>query len=359
MESLLTTAPAKSQMVADHIVAEIRAGKLTPGARMYGMRELASRFQVSFTAVNQAYNILEDKKMIVRKARSGTFINPALKTNATKMLALITTVQEKSFENYFEPLLAEAADSNVIPIVGVIDGEKDWQDTIKKIIMREPDAFLIDVEARQFKLDELLKACAPFPCYFINRWEWHGIKPERAVLNDYPAAYGMALRYLKERGHGKVLIVGHHNPPYPFMREYFKKASTWADMEFGKELIYTSIGDIERTPTVLKKIFAENAPTAVFGLSDYLVHQFLQYALSASIDTSNLDKIGLFDQSYSNIPGHEFSSIRFNLQKIWKTVFNYCNKGKNSFVEYIKPEILIKQEGRGEIKTGIMKEIIL
>ena len=127
MESLLTTEPAKSQMVADHIAAEIRSGKLTPGARMYGMRELASQFRVSFTAVNHAYNILEDKKMIVRKARSGTFVNPALKTNATKMLALITTFQEKSFENYFEPLFAEAAGSNVIPIVGTIDEKGNWR----------------------------------------------------------------------------------------------------------------------------------------------------------------------------------------------------------------------------------------
>lgn len=347
MESLLTTEPAKSQMVADHIAAEIRSGKLTPGARMYGMRELASRFRVSFTAVNQAYNILEDKKMIVRKARSGTFVNPALKTNATKMLALITTVQEKSFENYFEPLFAEAAGSNVIPIVGTIEPKGNWKETIEKIAAREPDAFLIDVEARQFKLDELLKACAPFPCYFANRWEWHGVKPEKAVLNDYPAAYGMALRYLKERGHEKVLVIGNHNPPLPFMQEYFKQASASADMEFDKELIYTTIGEIKKTPGVLKEIFKRNPPTAVFGLSDYLVHEFLQSAGDASLDSSKLDKVGVFNQSYSNIPGHEFASVRFDLPQMWKKAFDSCNKGKDSLVEYIKPEILIK--------TGVKK----
>lgn len=345
MESLLTTEPAKSQMVADHIAAEIRSGKLTPGARMYGMRELASQFRVSFTAVNHAYNILEDKKMIVRKARSGTFVNPALKTNATKMLALLTTFQEKSFENYFEPLFAEAAGSNVIPIVGTIDQKNNWKETIKKIAAREPDAFLIDVEARQFKLDELLKACAPFPCYFVNRWEWHGVKPEKAVLNDYPAAYGMALRYLKERGHEKVLIIGNHNPPLPFMQEYFKQASASAAMEFGKELIYTTIGDIKKTPGILKEIFKKTAPTAVFGLSDYLVHEFLQSARKMSLDTSRLDKVGVFNQSYSNMPGHEFTSVKFDLPQVWKKALDYCNEEKDSFVEYIKPEILIKQEG--------------
>jgi len=339
----IKTEPIQYQVLVKDITRQIKTGCLKPGERLCSLRTMAQQYKLSVAIVRKSFDLLEKDGLLVQRHGSGTFVNPALKTKGNKMIALLTSFKEKSFENYFESLFSEAVDLNVIPIVGVIDEEKDWKDTIKKIIMKEPDVFLIDVEARHFKLKELLEACAPIACSFVNRWEWFDEKPARAVLSDYPAAYTKAINYLKERGHDRILVLGHHNPPYSFMREYFKLVTASVSMEFGKELLYASIGDIEKTPGLIKKIFSKNAPTGVFGLSDYIVYQFSQQVTKISRSVSNIDKIGIFNQSYSNIPGHEFASIRFDFQKIWKSIFRHCNNNEDLFVEYIEPEILTKQ----------------
>ncbi|MFA6293188.1 MAG: GntR family transcriptional regulator [Victivallales bacterium] len=336
------TEPIQYQVLADDIARQINTGRLKPGERLCSMRAMAQRHGLSVAVVRKSFSALEESGVLIQRHGSGTFVNPDLKTKGTKMLALLTMFQDKTFENYFEPLFSEAANSNIIPIVGTIESDGDWKGAIKKISAREPDAFLIDVEARVFKLDELRKACAPFPCCFVNRWEWHGVKPERAVLNDYAAAYRKALCHLKQLGHSRVLAIGHHEKPLPYLQERLKKASISVDMEFGRELSYVGIEDIEGNPALLKKIFAKNGPTAVFGLSDFIVHQFLQYGQKSSLDTSGLDKVGLFNQSYSNIPGREFSSVRFDLERIWKRAFNHCNAGDESFVEYVEPELIVR-----------------
>ena len=339
LEAEITHSP--SHTLAAKLVREIKGGHLKPGAKLAGLRETAQRHKVSLATVRHSFKLLAKDGFVICQHGSGTYVNPILKTKGTKMIALVTTVHEKTFENYFEPLFAEAGNSNVIPIVATID--EDWKDTIKKITAREPDAFLIDAEARRFNLDELRDACAPIPCCFVNRWEWHGVKPERAVLNDYPAAYGKALNHLKQRGHERILVIGNFNCPQPFMREYLKKASAPLGMELDKELIYVGIRDIEGKPGLFRKIFEKHAPTAVFGLADHLVHGFMQCALKASLDTSTIGRVGLFNQSYSTIPGQEFTSVRFDLPKIWKNAFEHCNAGDDSFVEYIEPELIVRE----------------
>lgn len=338
-------ANAPSHALAAKFVREIKGGHLKPGAKLAGLRETAQRHKVSLATVRHSFKLLAKDGFLISQHGSGTFVNPALKTKGTKMIALLTTVQKGYFENYFEPLFSEAGNSNVIPIVGTLDPKGNWKDGINKIIAREPDAFLIDAEARRFNLDELRKACAPIPCCFVNRWEWNSIKPERAVLHDYSAAYGKALKYLKEWGHAKVLVIGYLNPPFPFLRERLKEAAISADMELDKELIYTGIEDIEKNPRLLKEIFKKNAPTAVFGLADHLVLQALRQAMKAGIDTSRIEKIGCFNQSHSNIPGHEFTSVRFDFQEIWKSAFDHCNEGDDSFVEYVEPELIVRESG--------------
>ena len=337
----------KQPIIRNRIFHELRdgivSGKHPAGYRFPIEPKLPVELGISRKTLRAVLSLLETEGMVERCPRSGTFVNPQLKTNATKMVALLTTFQKGHFDNYFETLFSEVADSNIISIVGTIDKDRNWKDTIRKTIAREPDVFLIDVEGRHFNLDELRKACAPIPCCFVNRWDWHEVKPERAVLNDYPAAYGKALSYLKERGNSRILVIGHHNQILPFEREYLKKATMSVDMEFGRELIYVGFEDIEKNPGAS---FKTNAPTAVFGFSDHIVLQFLQQAMKSGIDTSSLDKVGLFNQRHSNIPGREFTSVRFDFPRIWKNAFDHCNAGGDSFVEYIEPEILIKTGGK-------------
>lgn len=337
MESLLTAAPAKSQMVADHIVAEIRAGKLTPGARMYGMRELASRFQVSFTAVNHAYNILEDKKMIVRKARSGTFVNPALKHCGTIMLGLLTSYGRDDIENYYEPLFSIAAEKRVIPMVGVIKKSSNWQQTIQDILAREPDGLLIDVEAKLVPLEELKKLTSSIQVCYCNRWEWSSENPEIAVLTDYSGAYGEALVFLRERGHRRIILLEDHFCPEPFLNKYMEIAMEFAGLAYGKDVLRISKQQLlNDTAAVYAAIKCFN-PTALFAHSDYSIHIMTEKCPC----TAKLEKIGFFNLEYSRIPQSEFSSFGIDFGEIWrKAIMNFDNP--KAQIQYVKPKLILK-----------------
>ncbi len=335
MESLLSMAPTKSQMVADHIEAEIRAGTLSPGARMYGMRELASRFQVSFTAVNHAYNILEDKQMIVRKARSGTIVNPRIALAQTKLFALITSYGRDDIENYYEPLFSITGSRRIVPMIGVLD-DANWRQNVNDVISRKPDCVLVDVEAKRYPIDKLKPLFGTIPVCYCNRWEWYPEKPKRAVLTDFAWAYGEALRLLREDGHERIGIMTYHIQPQPYLLEFLCQAKRQAGFtEDDRRLLVFSrdalLADTAKMNQQLKKF----KPTAVFAMSDYLLGVLDKNCPAAA----RMEKIGLFDQKYSQPSNGNFSSFRIDFKKIWETaIASFADNAEQ--VTYIKPELV-------------------
>ena len=191
----------KKQTVLDAIGAEIQHGVLKPGDRMLGIRELATRFGVSYAVINAVYNVLEKQKVIIRYPRSGTYINPALKFRHTRLVALLTDYGRQNIESYFETFLEAVSVADVLPIIQTLphDRPNAWKESITRVLERNPDLILIDVEGRFFPLKQLRKLLKGCNYRFVNRWEWIEQKPERAVINDYVTAYAEALKYLKNR----------------------------------------------------------------------------------------------------------------------------------------------------------------
>lgn len=60
--------------VADHIAAQITAGKLTPGAMLPGERALAEEYGVALNTVRGAVRVLRDRGLVVTLPAKGTFI---------------------------------------------------------------------------------------------------------------------------------------------------------------------------------------------------------------------------------------------------------------------------------------------
>lgn len=60
--------------VADHIVARIEAGDLTPGARLPGERDLAAEYGVSLGTARRAIEDLRERKLVTTLPAKGTFI---------------------------------------------------------------------------------------------------------------------------------------------------------------------------------------------------------------------------------------------------------------------------------------------
>lgn len=60
--------------VAEHIVARIEAGELTPGARLPGERDLADEYRVSLQTARRAVAELRDRGLARTVPVKGTFI---------------------------------------------------------------------------------------------------------------------------------------------------------------------------------------------------------------------------------------------------------------------------------------------
>lgn len=61
--------------IADEIVADVRAKRLTPGEKLPSITELAALYKVSPSTVKQVYVRLEALRVIWRHQGKGVFVN--------------------------------------------------------------------------------------------------------------------------------------------------------------------------------------------------------------------------------------------------------------------------------------------
>lgn len=62
------------QAIADAVAADVRAGRLAPGARLPPLRELAAELGVDFTTVSRAYAEARRRGLITSRVGQGTFV---------------------------------------------------------------------------------------------------------------------------------------------------------------------------------------------------------------------------------------------------------------------------------------------
>ena len=60
--------------VADHVAWQIRTGRMAPGARLAGERDLAQEYGVSVASVRRAVQELRDREMVTTLPAKGTFV---------------------------------------------------------------------------------------------------------------------------------------------------------------------------------------------------------------------------------------------------------------------------------------------
>jgi DNA-binding FadR family transcriptional regulator len=73
---MVATAPIRQryEQIADHLVAEIVAGRLQPGERLPGERELAQRLSVGRASVREALAYLQLQELIETRPGSGSYV---------------------------------------------------------------------------------------------------------------------------------------------------------------------------------------------------------------------------------------------------------------------------------------------
>ena len=66
--------PQRYERIADRIAADIRAGRLAPGAKLPGERELARRLEVGRASVREAIGALQLRGVLETRPGSGSFV---------------------------------------------------------------------------------------------------------------------------------------------------------------------------------------------------------------------------------------------------------------------------------------------
>jgi CheY-like chemotaxis protein len=89
-------------MVADILRAEIQEGRYQPGERLPGQHELAKDFNVAFTTLKNALDILAREGYVVRKAGQGTYAALPVRS---KPAALVVD-DDENVREYFTRLLS-------------------------------------------------------------------------------------------------------------------------------------------------------------------------------------------------------------------------------------------------------------
>jgi DNA-binding FadR family transcriptional regulator len=74
--ALMLTSPIRQryEQIADHVIAEIAAGRLLPGERLPGERELAARLNVGRASVREALGYLQVQELVTTRPASGSYV---------------------------------------------------------------------------------------------------------------------------------------------------------------------------------------------------------------------------------------------------------------------------------------------
>jgi DNA-binding LacI/PurR family transcriptional regulator len=189
---------------------------------------------------------------------------------------------------------------------------------------------------------------------FINRWDNSFPFPDCGVLVDYTAAMMQALKLLSEKGHRKIVVAGTFTTPNPVSLKIITTAAHRAGFEFpSNELEYIGLhkdGDYSGETVItdrLREIFKDckNSPTAMIGLSDYIVIKFLDILKQLAPLSSEMEVIGFYDTHWSKIPGQEFSTFRIDYAEMWSKaleLFEGNSKQDSSNIQWIIPKLIYR-----------------
>lgn len=333
----LSTVQTKTNQVVKTLETEIRSGRFSAGDRLPSMRTLGERFKVSTMVMHQAAVILEEKGLLTRSSRCGLFISEAPECKRL-VIGILTTVIPQFMDHYYEGLFAAVNAAGGVAIPVLAGQETD----MRNLLAQNPSRVFVDLESRKdtelSSLNQLLKGV---PVTFFNRFEWDAPLPENAFLLDYTGMTVHTLRYLRSRGHERILFLGHEDQPRPFKRKQLIAAGEITGIEFGSpEFQYCCRFDFENNPERLVRIFRKNPPTALFSRSDYLVFEFMPKIEAFYPESARMERIGCFNTMWSRIPKQEFSTYDPHWPKVWKSAI----MEKNSGLECFLPELIERHQ---------------
>jgi GntR family transcriptional regulator len=112
--------------IAESFLRRIEAGELKAGVRLPPERELGKTLGVTRATIREAFNILEDRGLLVRQQGQGTFITtPKIERQAAKLVPFTKGMEKRGFktQNRMVDLKSIAAEASVAEDLGIRVGD--------------------------------------------------------------------------------------------------------------------------------------------------------------------------------------------------------------------------------------------
>ncbi len=322
----------KTSQVAEVLAREIRSGKFKSGERLPSMRALSARFNVSTKVLYDASGLLAKQGLIERSTRSGLFIPEALRQGT--LCGLITSTVYGTMNNYYESLMMESAEANCVTMISLPSRR-----SVESMLEKAPLLVFADLNGFEMPYPILQKLTMGMNTVFFHRFEWPEAKPDSAVLSDWIYITEQTLRYFLDRGHKKIVFLSHEHQIKEFKRLQMEEAARRVGLEFDTpEFQWFGRQDLELNPERVARIFGKDPPSAIFARSDMLLSETLAKVSVFFPAAGAMDKVGMYDMSYSKQSGHEYSTWHWDWNRFWKMAFAH-----QSGVEYYRPEFIRRQ----------------
>lgn len=301
------TRPCVGGVLYDELKDHVRQGKLKPGDRLLGIRQLREQYDLSHYATVKAMNRLEREGIVVRRQGAGTYVadlpdHVALEAH-TKTIGVV--LAGTKFSAMFMKRLMEKLEEQLATIgCKYTLVETTREAAAKHMQKKRADAFIWVCPSYKKNLgipDVPVVMVAQDAEITVSRQTGYDI-----LTADSRQGGALAARYLKDIGCRRVAILGVKDDPSCNHSPVTTLRIHGFEMEWGEQidesmLFFAEHYVMRQGVTMADKILAlDPMPDAVFATSDELAQGFCYALIARGIK-----------------PGKEIKVMGFDAQPIW------------------------------------------
>jgi hypothetical protein len=280
--------------VAEGIEHAVREGAFAPNAPLPSHRELCRLHGVSLKTVRKALDLLENRGVLYRRERSGTFVLPAtLRPRAAAPgagLACINVIEPPQpasraplrtdyLKGYTDALDRVTLDIRFKPWT---EGERSYDALLAPDLAPSRQACLLVNIAPAGLMASLRARGVPFVVQYFRYYPDEGLPPHHSVyVNKVRAGYD-ATRHLQDLGHRRIGYAGLRAPDSdsPGLYDGYRAALQCAGTDHAPEdILDFSTDDVAEAMSPVREFLSRTRrPTALFARTDALAMATLAVA---------------------------------------------------------------------------------
>jgi DNA-binding LacI/PurR family transcriptional regulator len=199
---------AKHQQVREGLIAAIRNGEYSPGAKLPAERDLAERYGVSYMTARRAVSDMVEADLLERRPREGTFVRPhTARRLATVTVHLICPAHDNAVSRQFLRYGARLVEEKGWRVHALRWQSEELRAGVRALENGDLALVLSGGPELQGPFGETLQKAAGRAVLIGNRLDGVGVP---SVLADDAQAIRLAVSHLKSRGHEKIALVSDH-----------------------------------------------------------------------------------------------------------------------------------------------------